>query len=346
MLTLHREGLAVFYASPVEGVPSSSMLVFYNPDAALNRDLTVAFLAAAGREGMEVLDALAGSGVRGIRIGLESGLEPELHFSEVRKTSCSVIEENLAINGLEGTVHCRRCQAVMAEMNFDYVDLDPFGDAVPYLDSALMSVRHNGLLGVTTTDLSVLSGKHPRTARRRYLASVGRGHCPHELGLRVFLGYVVRMAARLDIAVRPLLAVHHMHYYRAFFRVRKRRSEADSVLRFLGYVGDYGPLWKPPLQDPEVISSVRVMPWFPRGRELGRLLEALRRENFEGRCFEVRRLASELGTSPPPISKLLDALRERGFRAERSPFGPDAFRTDAPEEEVLGAFREVAGGGL
>ncbi len=343
MLTLHREGLAVFYASPVEEAPSSSMLVFYNPDAALNRDLTVAFLASAGRGGMEVLDALAGSGVRGIRIGLETGLEPELHFSEVRKTSCSVIEENLAINGLRGRVHCRRCQAVMAEENFDYVDLDPFGDAVPYLDAALQSVRHNGLLGVTTTDLSVLSGKHPRTARRRYLAKVGRWHCPHELGLRVFTGYVVRMAARLDIVARPLLAVHHMHYYRAFFRIRKRRSEADSMLAHIGTLAGFGPLWTPPLQDPEVVGSLRIMPWFPHRGELERLVEALSRENFPGTCYEVRKLSSELGVSPPPLGRLLEALRERGFRAERSPFGPDAFRTNAPPEEVMGIFREVVG---
>ena len=89
-----------------------------------------------------------------------------------------------------------------------------------------------------------------------------------------------------------------------------------------------------------------MRPWFPRGGELGRLLESLARENFPGSCYEVRRLSSELRVSPPPLGRVLEGLRERGFRAERSPFGPDAFRTDAPREAVLEVLREAVGGGL
>ena len=37
---------------------------------------------------------------------------------------------------------------------FDVVDLDPYGTAAPFLDSAVQAVSHGGLLNVTCTDMA------------------------------------------------------------------------------------------------------------------------------------------------------------------------------------------------
>lgn len=42
----------------------------------------------------------------------------------------------------------------------DVVDLDPYGTAAPFIDSAVQSVSDGGLLAVTCTDLAVLAGSN------------------------------------------------------------------------------------------------------------------------------------------------------------------------------------------
>jgi tRNA (guanine26-N2/guanine27-N2)-dimethyltransferase len=55
---------------------------------------------------------------------------------------------------------------------FTIIDLDPYGSAIPFLDSALQSVEENGLMCVTFTDLRNLCG--PEMARCFYLYGISR----------------------------------------------------------------------------------------------------------------------------------------------------------------------------
>lgn len=42
---------------------------------------------------------------------------------------------------------------------FDIIDLDPYGTAVPFLESAISCLEDGGLLAVTYTDLAVLCAR-------------------------------------------------------------------------------------------------------------------------------------------------------------------------------------------
>lgn len=42
--------------------------------------------------------------------------------------------------------------------SYDVVDIDPYGSAAGYLDAAVEAVTDGGLLCITATDMSVLSG--------------------------------------------------------------------------------------------------------------------------------------------------------------------------------------------
>ena len=44
------------------------------------------------------------------------------------------------------------------KMQFDVIDLDPYGTAAIFLDSAVQAVKSGGLLCVTCTDMAVLAG--------------------------------------------------------------------------------------------------------------------------------------------------------------------------------------------
>ena len=44
---------------------------------------------------------------------------------------------------------------------FEVVDLDPYGTAVPFLESAISAMADGGLLAVTCTDMAVLCARTP-----------------------------------------------------------------------------------------------------------------------------------------------------------------------------------------
>ena len=59
-------------------------------------------------------------------------------------------------------IHGDACNLMYKKKNensrFDVIDLDPYGTAVPFLDSAVQCIEDGGLLCVTCTDAAVLCG--------------------------------------------------------------------------------------------------------------------------------------------------------------------------------------------
>jgi tRNA G26 N,N-dimethylase Trm1 len=52
--------------------------------------------------------------------------------------------------------------------HFDVIDLDPYGTAVPFLESTLQAVADGGLLAVTCTDMAVLCARNPHVCFYKY----------------------------------------------------------------------------------------------------------------------------------------------------------------------------------
>ncbi len=51
---------------------------------------------------------------------------------------------------------------------YDVVDLDPYGTAVPFLESAIQAISDGGLLAVTFTDMAVLCARTPHVTFYKY----------------------------------------------------------------------------------------------------------------------------------------------------------------------------------
>ena len=69
------------------------------------------------------------------------------------------------------------------KMRFDVVDLDPYGTAAPFLDSAMQAID-GGLVCCTCTDMAVLSGNFPEKCFSLY-GTVGlKSNYMHEASLR------------------------------------------------------------------------------------------------------------------------------------------------------------------
>ncbi len=64
---------------------------------------------------------------------------------------------------------------------FDVIDLDPYGTAVPFLESSLNALADGGLLAVTFTDMAVLCARTPHVTFYKYgAAPLNKRYC-HEV---------------------------------------------------------------------------------------------------------------------------------------------------------------------
>src|SRR3972149_5951032 len=131
--------------------PPSSAAVFYNPAMKMNRDIAVSSIACFSQNHPEYtyLDALSASGIRGLRIANEVGLNTTM--SDWERTSFELMKRNIELNNLTNcTPVMRNANVVMLDGSFDIIDLDPFGTPAPFLDAACFSTKR--LLCITAPD--------------------------------------------------------------------------------------------------------------------------------------------------------------------------------------------------
>ncbi len=338
------------------GPGSRSGLPFYNPTMEIARDVSVLLGQLVGLRGASVLDGLAATGVLGLRIALESGIEPRVTLNDRNPRSVTLMKENARRAGApDVTIVQGDLNAHLALHHYDLVEVDPFGSPVPFLDAALQSAHRGSVLGVTATDTPVLCGAKPEACARRYLAQVRPTDAYAEVGVRILIGFVARMAGRFDKAVEPLFAYGAQHFLRAYLRISEGAQRADRALGSLGWIrfdpktggcesvddvpmsSAIGPLWLGPLAGEDLPVRLEARPYM--GAPTARLLDAIRREaGLPPFYLENNATAGRLGVSPPRLGVVLDRLRENGFRAAPTHFRRNSFKTDAPWDEIRRAY--------
>jgi len=114
--------------------------------------------------------------------------------------------------------------------SFDVIDLDPYGTAAPFLDSAVQAVSDGGLLCVTCTDMAVLSGNFPEKCFSLY-GTVGlRAKFLHEASLRTLLHSIDSAANRHKRHIVPWVSLSVDFYIRVFVRVFESPQEVKKSL--------------------------------------------------------------------------------------------------------------------
>ena len=374
------EGRAVFYV-PRESesgvyVPSIRT-VFYNPVMRLNRDLAVLVLmchADAGGQGLSVADPLAGCGVRGIRFALEAPLIDRVEMNDLNPLAVRLQERNVALNTLSDIVGVSGLDANLflsvhsaPDGRFDFVDLDPFGSPVRFLDSAIRSLRNGGMLAVTATDMAALCGVHSSACKRKYFSTALRTEYCHELAVRIVLGALVIAAAKYEFAVSPVFSHSSDHYVRSYACLTLNLRKTDDCLGQMGYVvhcfscfhreihqglspkvtdacpicGRHvsvaGPLWLGTLFNPGFVERMqrRLPTLFDSDPRLTRLLEVIMSEqNAPPTYYVIDRLADHLNVSVPKTVDVMEALSELGYAATPTHFHRKGIRTNAPSKIV------------
>jgi len=208
--------------------------IFYNPVMQLNRDFSILVLNALGRKGLRVADPLAGSGVRAVRFALEldEGVIGSLKVNDIRTTSVDKIKEHMKLNSVSFDVFNTDANKFMVEERpFDYIDVDPFGPPSDFLQMAVKSVINEGIIAVTATDTSALSGTYPRACKRKYWAKPLRNELMHEIGLRILIRKVQMVGAQFNVALTPIYSYSTDHYMRSFFTARKGKKRSDEIIK-------------------------------------------------------------------------------------------------------------------
>lgn len=109
--------------------------VFYNPAMTLNRDISVLLCKVLKPE--SVVDLLAATGVRGLRIKKEAKVK-NVYVNDANPVAVSFIKKNAKLNKLKVSIYGLRAHEFLAtryklkHKKFDYVDIDPFGTPTPF----------------------------------------------------------------------------------------------------------------------------------------------------------------------------------------------------------------------
>ncbi len=345
-----REGLATVYSSSelISGGPGTRGAAFYNSEQLLNRDVTLALMSIL--KPRRYLDGFGGTGIRSIRATLE--LKAESVVSEVNRKSCEIIEQNIMSNEADVDLVRGRFEGVVSSQVFDFIDVDPYGSVVPYIDVSLNYVKNGGYIGFTSTDLTSLTGSLPKKTMRRYGGSILNDRHRHESGLRLLIGFIAKRAAGLDKAITPVISFWNSHYYRVIVKVRSGAYIADDMLELVSTYNkkrnlmdfyediDEGPMWKGDLSSFDTKSNINE-PYIQEDAK--DLLKTLSYENTMLMFYDLGDMASHLHENIPRMNMIMELLMDE-FNVEpvRTRFSQTGVKYRGPNEYIMNAFSKLS----
>ena len=124
---------------------------------------------------------------------------------------------------------------VLLSSGWQWVDIDPFGSPVPFLDSAMQSSARRAVMEITATDTAALTGSSASACLRRYGAKVRTDEMAHDSALRLLLATVARTAAQHDRCIMPLLSSWDSHHIRVSVKVHRSIQAANVLEEQLGW---------------------------------------------------------------------------------------------------------------
>jgi tRNA (guanine26-N2/guanine27-N2)-dimethyltransferase len=110
-----------------------------------------------------ILDALSATGLRALRFAQEIPFVTEVTANDMSQTAVDSIKLNVQHNKLENKVTAKTGNAIAYmysycdKKGYDVIDLDPYGTAAPFLDSAIQAINSDGMLCVTCTDSAIFA---------------------------------------------------------------------------------------------------------------------------------------------------------------------------------------------
>ena len=253
---LHREGktLMRLFSDPDENKIGPAIKgenpVFYNPAMSRSRTRSVLLMQYAienkllGNGPIYAVDGLSATGLRARR------WLNELPQDSAKRIRATIIDMNqFALNLALKTheefppVHSEGelkaingdLRSAILNQGWQWVDIDPYGSPIPFLDTAVQSIARKGILEVSATDTAALTGSSKNPLLRRYGARVRNDGLAHDSALRVLLATVGRAASKHERRIEPLISIWDSHHLRVSVRVIRSIEGANKIEESVGW---------------------------------------------------------------------------------------------------------------
>jgi len=358
-ITEGKTKLLVPEAHGLHGPGTRTSDIFFNEQMAFGRDVSIMFLRALGKKDLTVADAMTATGARAVRIANE--VEGTIvTANDVDPKAVPYIEHNIKLNSLSNcSLSNKDLHVLFSESSYDYVDIDPFGTPVPFIQSAIRGCRKKGILAITATDTAPLAGAQVGKCRRRYQSEPIRGYMCHESGLRILMCFIAKELAKFDRGMKPLLSFYADHYFRVYVQVEEGASPTDRSLGQIGYLhydpgtlersvsenSDHehnkGPFWIGPLHDKRLLAKMNAADT-EKEKRCVKMLDLWRNElDDQVFLYDVSELSSHTKLSPAKIETLINALNEEG-RTALTHMSPTSFKTELELDDVLRIYKKTS----
>ncbi len=224
---------------------------------------------------------------------------------------------------------------------------------------------HGGILSTAATDLQVLNGLFQEACMRKYGGVPVRTEYGKEIAIRLVLGCLRMVAARLGVKIIPLFVESDMHYYRTYVKVLNRPDQQKN----LGYIlhckncghrkialkqeqecelcklkiSIAGPLWIGNIFEKEFIQNMLLeISNLKVDKNCEKTLhKCLEESEMPGTYFTLDEIASKMKASPPKLENVISSLQKNNFIASITSFSPTGFRTDAKINEIIKIFQTI-----
>ncbi|KAL0485288.1 tRNA (guanine(26)-N(2))-dimethyltransferase [Acrasis kona] len=346
---------------------------------------------------LNILEALSATGLRSVRYWKEIPNVRKIVANDIVPDAVDVIRRNLDYNDIshdkvvphlaDATEYMHRISAqkraqqskkTVDPEEFHVIDLDPYGGANPFLDSAVQCIGEGGLLCVTCTDMAVLSGQQPGACFAKYGSYPIRVKSCHEQALRILLGSIQHHCSRYGRYIVPLISLSIDFYVRVFVKVHTSQNEVKTVhqkysnvvvcnncenyhvQRFGDRLANHfgkcsecgsnqkisGPIWSAPIHDPTFINKCiqhvkdNTDKFTTHKRILGMLSVAAKELPDSPLYYMINSISSSLKMSVPPAHMIRSAILNAGYLYSQSHCKGEALKTNAPAQVLHDIFRE------
>ena len=344
---------------------------FFNPKAKLNRDFSIIAYSAFLKnfDGPKIfLEGLSGIGARGIRVANELSDVEQVIVNDLNPKALELAKKSASLNNLQNfqtseNEVCRFFSTFSKKgERGTIVDIDPFGSPAKYIDCGIRATMHGGILSTTATDLQVLHGLFRDACKRRYGGVPVKTEYSNEIAIRLILGCIRVIAARLDIEIIPLFVESDLHYYRTYVRILNRPDQNENIGYILhcktcgnrkvineqeksceicnGSVDLAGPLWIGQLFEKQFLETIKdEIPNYTVDKNCEKVIsKSILESEKPGTYFTLDEIASKMKVSPLRLDRAISKLESNGFVASPTSLNPTGFRTNARIDQILEIF--------
>jgi tRNA (guanine26-N2/guanine27-N2)-dimethyltransferase len=367
----------------------------------INRDISnlaiVAYNRIYNHNPLIVVDSMAASGISAIRMLKECNNIKKIYINDINPFAVDLIHKNLFLNRLFNhppyiEVSGKDAIYLFAEITQNYftnrdnsqekpniISIDPFGTPNLYLDAAFKAIQTNdGLLCVTATDTAVLFGMRPKSCIRKYLSKPLRTEYCKEIGARILVHFISRIANVNNLGIIPLLTFYSSHFLRIFCLTYKNRDNISHSFTSYGYIVhckncgyrsafqdnileipencplckeskkfEYaGPLWINEIHDLKLLNEMIALNeefQYINKKKISKLLNLIKGEiKYPISFYNIHKLSKILKiTQIPKLTTIIESIRKKGYSASKTHFDFLSIKTNMDIREIKETLLEL-----